>query len=99
MSLKKANIGNDLLKTIDQISGVKDSAEDISKIIKHITKTEDLGKVFQSAGISKGVVSSTLDILDMADAVGDVTNAMDAFADSQKGIKGRGLYLLRRSDV
>lgn len=90
MSLKKANIGNDLLKTIDQISGVKDSAEDISKIIKHITKTEDLGKVFQSAGISKGVVSSTLDILDMADAVGDVTNAMDAFADSQKGIKGLG---------
>lgn len=90
MSLKKANIGKNVLNIVDEVLDVKNNAEDISKIIKGIDNVGDLGKIFNIAGVSKKTASATLEILDMADAIGDVTSAMDAFADSQKGISGVG---------
>lgn len=90
MSLKKASIGENLLEIAGRIVDVKDNAKDISNIIKGIDDVGDLGKVFNLAGVSKKTVKATLDLADMSDAVSDVTNAMDSFAGSQKGIKGIG---------
>lgn len=90
MSLKKASIGENLLEIAGRIVDVKDNAKDISNIIKGIDDVGDLGKVFNLAGVSKKTVKATLDLADMGDAVLDVTNAMDSFAGSQKGIKGIG---------
>ena len=90
MSLKKASIGENLLEIAGRIVDVKDNAKDVSNIIKGIDDVGDLGKVFNLAGVSKKTVKATLDLADMGDAVLDVTNAMDSFAGSQKGIKGIG---------
>lgn len=90
MSIKKASIGKDLLGIAGKISDVKNNKKDISELIKNIDNVKDIGKVLKIADVSKDTVEATLDLLDMGDAISDVTNAMDAFADSQKGIKGIG---------
>lgn len=90
MSLKNASIGKDLFNIINEILDVKDSAEDISDIIKGINNIDNLGKIFSSSGVSKSIVKTSLEMANFKGSVDDVLDSMDAFADSQKGISGVG---------
>lgn len=90
MSLKQVNIGENILNIAGKMSDVKESVEDVSEILKTIDNIGDMGKALNIAGVSKDTADAALHLIGMGDAVSDVTNAMDSFAGSQKGIKGIG---------
>lgn len=90
MSLKQVNIGENIINIAGKMSDVKESVEDVSEILKTIDNIGDMGKALNIAGVSKDTADAALHLIGMGDAVSDVTNAMDSFAGSQKGIKGIG---------
>lgn len=90
MSLKKVNIGKNLLNFVDEMSDVTKNAKEISKILRNIDNIGDIGKVLNIAGVSKDIAKQALEMCGLKNSVDDVLDSMDAFADSQKGISGVG---------
>lgn len=90
MSLKQVNIGKNILDIAGRMSDVANNINDVADILKTIDNIGDMGKVLNIAGVSKETTDAALHLIGMGDAVSDVTNAMDSFAGSQKGIKGIG---------
>lgn len=90
MSFKQVNIGKNILDIAGRMSDVANNINDVADILKTIDNIGDMGKVLNIAGVSKETTDAALHLIGMGDAVSDVTNAMDSFAGSQKGIKGIG---------